>query len=113
MEREYTFLTDLTDNIFISYLININVDYLTVIVKLEYNEDYDKDIITVRTQYSIKQINQMAMSTLDIPMFIFEKIMNEIKGRYGDLPINKKYSKFTQRFISDLFIYIDNLKRKN
>lgn len=113
MEREYTFLTDLTDNIFISYLININVDYLTVIVKLEYNEDYDKDIITARTQYSIKQINQMAMSTLDIPMFIFEKIMNEIKGRYGDLPINKKYSKFTQRFISDLFIYIDNLKRKN
>lgn len=113
MEREYTFLTDLTDNIFISYLININVDYLTVIVKLEYNEDYDKDIITARTQYSINQITKMAMSTLDIPMFIFEKIMNEIKSRYGDLPINKKYSKFTQRFISDLFIYIDNLKRKN
>lgn len=109
MEREYTFLTDLTDNIFISYLININVDYLTIIVKVEYVND---DIVTARTQYSINQIHQMAMSTLDIPMFIFEKIMDEIKQRCGDLPINKKYSKFTQRLISDLFIYIDNLKRK-
>lgn len=109
MEREYTFLTDLTDNIFISYLININVDYLTIIVKVEYVND---DIVTARSQYSINQITQMAMSTLDIPMFIFENIMNEIKGRCGDLPLNKKYSKFTQRLISDLFIYIDNLKRK-
>lgn len=109
MEREYTFLTDLTDNIFISYLININVDYLTIMVKVEYVND---DIVTARTQYSINQINQMAMSTLDIPMFIFEHIMNEIKQRCGDLPLNKKYSKFTQRLISDLFIYVDNLKRK-
>ena len=100
MEREYTFLTDLTDNIFISYLI--------VSVKLEYNEDYNKDIITVRAQYSINQIKQMLMSNLDISMFIFEKIMNEIKSRYGDLPINKKYLKFKQRFINT----IDNLKNK-
>ena len=78
MEREYTFLTDLTDNIFISYLININVDYLTIIVKVEYVND---DIVTARTQYSINQITQMAMSTLDIPMFIFENIMNEIKQK--------------------------------
>lgn len=112
MEREYTFLTDLTDTIFISYSINLDIDYLIVSVKLEYNEDYDKDIITARSQYSINQIKQMAMSTLDIPMFIFEKIMNEIKSRYADLPINKKYLKFTQRLIGDLFIYIDNLKRK-
>ena len=108
MEKEYTFLTDLTDNIFISYLININVDYLTIIVKVEYVND---DIVTARTQYSINQINQMTMSTLDIPMFIFENIMNEIKQRCGDLPLNKKYSKFTQRLISDLFIYIDNLRK--
>lgn len=109
MEREYTFLTDLTDDIFISYLININVDYLTIIVKVEYVND---DIVTARTKYSINQINQMAMSTLDIPMFIFEHIMNEIKQRCGDLPLNKKYLKFTQRLISDLYIYVDNLKRK-
>lgn len=57
MEREYTFLTDLTDNIFISYSINLDIDYLIVLVKLEYNEDYDKDIITVRSQYSINQMN--------------------------------------------------------
>lgn len=109
MEREYTFLTDLTDNIFISYLININVDYLTIIVKVEYVND---DIVTARTKYSTNQINQMAMSNLDIPMFIFEHIMNEIKQRCGDLPLNKKYLKFTQRLISDLYIYVDNLKRK-
>lgn len=109
MEREYTFLTDLTDDIFISYLININVDYLTIIVKVEYVND---DIVTARTKYSTNQINQMAMSTLDIPMFIFEHIMNEIKQRCGDLPLNKKYLKFTQRLISDLYIYVDNLKRK-
>ena len=101
MEREYTFLTDLTDNIFISYSININIDYLTVIVKVEYVND---DIVTARTQYSINQINQMAMSTLDIPMFIFENIMNEIKQRCGDLPLNKKYYKFTKRLISDFII---------
>lgn len=116
MEREYTFLTDLTDTIFISYSINLDIDYLIVSVKLEYNEDYDKDIITARTQYSINQIRQMRMATLDIPMVIFEKIMNEIKSRYGDLPVNKKYLKFKQRFISTLlqihFIYIDNLKNK-
>ena len=116
MEREYTFLTDLTDNIFISYSINLDIDYLIVSVKLEYNEDYNKDIITARTQYSINQIKQMLMSNLDISMFIFEKIMNEIKSRYGDLPKNKKYLKFKQRFISTLlqihFIYIDNLKNK-
>lgn len=109
MEREYTFLTDLTDNIFISYLINININYLTITVKVEYVDD---DIVTARTQYSINQIRQMSMSTLDIPMFIFEKIMNEIKQRCGDLSINKKYSKFTRRLISDLFIYINNLKIK-
>lgn len=109
MEREYTFLTDLTDDIFISYLININVDYLTIIVKVEYVND---DIVTARTKYSTNQINQMAMSTLDIPMFIFEHIMNEIKQRCCDLPLNKKYLKFTQRLISDLYIYVDNLKRK-
>lgn len=113
MEREYTFLTDLTDNIFISYSINLDIDYLIVSVKLEYNEDYDKDIITTRAQYSINQIKQMLMSNLDISMFIFEKIMNEIKSRYGDLPINKKYLKFKQRFISTLLqIIIDNLKNK-
>lgn len=109
MEKEYTFLTDLTDNIFISYSININIDYLTVIVKVEYVND---DIVTARTQYSINQIHQMAMSNLDIPMFIFENIMNEIKQRCGDLPINKKYSKFTRRLINNLFIYVDNLKQK-
>ena len=109
MEKEYIFLTDLTDNIFISYLININIDYLTVSVKVEYVGD---DIVTARSQYSINQITQMAMSTLDIPMFIFENIMNEIKQRCGDLPLNRKYSKFTQRLISDLFIYVDNLKQK-
>lgn len=112
MEREYTFLTDLTDTMFISYSINLDIDYLIVSVKLEYNEDYDKDIVTARTKYSINQITQMAMSTLDIPMFIFEHIMNEIKQRCGDLPLNKKYLKFTQRLISDLYIYVDNLKRK-
>ena len=53
------------------------------------------------------------MSNLDISMFIFEKIMNEIKSRYGDLPINKKYLKFKQRFINTLLqIIIDNLKNK-
>ena len=45
MEREYTFLTDLTDNIFIYYSINLDIDYLIVSVELEYNEDYNKDII--------------------------------------------------------------------
>ena len=112
MEREYTFLTDLTDNIFIYYSINLDIDYLIVSVELEYNEDYNKDI-TARTQYSINQIKQMLMSNLDISMFIFEKIMNEIKSRYGDLPINKKYLKFKQRFINTLSqIIIDNLKNK-
>lgn len=108
------FITDLTDDVFISYLIDVDISYLMFRIRIEPKHE---DIITVDYKQSLDNLKNIRMSTLDIPVYIFEQTIKQIKYeyelRYDDFPMNKKYTLFTKRCISDLSLYLNNYVKIN